>query len=382
MSDVYPGTVEPPDDGFWPNVPERVYRSWRAANWSWLKTGESPNPLANMRWHAENPGSTEATDDQEFGRLWHRCLLEPSRARESYAVLPMTYPVVKKAKDASGTVKLMDEDATGTISPLCYEYRFGRGANRETMLVWPTWDDDDNAWMMFSPTPELEIVETKWNGNATWCKRWVAEQKAAGKECVSAKHLQAAKDMCEEVHKLPDFQRAIDGAQFETSIVWTDPDTGLRCKARLDVWQPHTGQIADAKKVSRSAHPDKFEREVWYYRYHCQAAFYRDGCNVLLRKMGKALPSPGKFRFIVVEDHGGHQCAIYTLVDDPRYPTFAMLRGGRETYKGLLLGAKNAMADDYWPPHNPTGPGGITEEHELPVSDWFLGKLGADRWIT
>ena len=376
MRETLPGTIDPPLDGFHFDVPEATYRAWRAANWSWLKTGSSPNTMSHMEWDALNPDESESTEAQKFGTLWHRCLLEPSRARESYVVQPRTYPVMKKAPGAPGSVALAD-------SGLGYVYSVGRAANRERFAMPTIWEDDPPHWAFDiggGHEEDLLMVETKWSTNATWCKRWIADREAKGKDVVKAKDLEAAQNMCREIHKLPDFQRAIDGAKFEVSIVWTDPDTQIRCKARLDVWNPETGQIADAKKTGKSAAWDRFERDVWYYRYHCQMAMYRDGANVLLAKEGQELPSPGLFRLIVVEDWGGHEGAIYKMVDDPRAPTYPLFRDGRETYRGMLLGVKNANNDGYWPPHNP-GPGGLTEEAIPELSDWMLGRLGEGQQI-
>ena len=64
--------------------------------------------------------------------------------------------------------------------------------------------------------------------------------------------------------------------ETEVSALWTDPETGLRCKARADAWNPASGMIVDVKTCvdARSA---RFRRSMYDYGYHLQASFYTRG---------------------------------------------------------------------------------------------------------
>jgi len=62
----------------------------------------------------------------------------------------------------------------------------------------------------------------------------------------------------------------------ECSAVWRDDETGTLCKARLDQLTTARNAIIDLK-TTRNAAPGAFERDVYDYGYHFQAAFYADG---------------------------------------------------------------------------------------------------------
>lgn len=75
----------------------------------------------------------------------------------------------------------------------------------------------------------------------------------------------------------------------ETSIEWTDEETGLLLRSRMDRWTTAgkwPAVIVDVKTCQRND-PESFSRSAFTYGYHRQAAFYRRGVNMFL---GEALP--------------------------------------------------------------------------------------------
>ena len=65
----------------------------------------------------------------------------------------------------------------------------------------------------------------------------------------------------------------------EQSYLWTDPETGADCKARVD-WLTRTsgGQLVIVDyKTAASANPGEFRRSCATYGYHIQDAFHRSG---------------------------------------------------------------------------------------------------------
>lgn len=75
--------------------------------------------------------------------------------------------------------------------------------------------------------------------------------------------------------------RLLDG-QKEVSIVWDDPASGVRCKARLDCYTPQLngGAVVDLKST-RDASRRGFARAVREYGYYRQAAFYLTGARAV-----------------------------------------------------------------------------------------------------
>ena len=68
----------------------------------------------------------------------------------------------------------------------------------------------------------------------------------------------------------------------ELSVVWDDPYTGVRCKARWDRYSPEIpgGAIVDLK-TTKDASRGAFERAIFTYGYHRQASLYLMGARVL-----------------------------------------------------------------------------------------------------
>jgi hypothetical protein len=58
----------------------------------------------------------------------------------------------------------------------------------------------------------------------------------------------------------------------EVCVVWDDPESGLRCKARADWLKP--GIMADLKTTMDAS---QFERSIVKFGYHRQMAFYTQG---------------------------------------------------------------------------------------------------------
>ena len=77
----------------------------------------------------------------------------------------------------------------------------------------------------------------------------------------------------------------------ESSIYWTDPETGLLCRCRPDKLVTDHNWVVDVKTTADMA---KFSRSVWDYRYHVQDAFYSEGYK---QHFGQA---PTGFLFLVV----------------------------------------------------------------------------------
>lgn len=71
------------------------------------------------------------------------------------------------------------------------------------------------------------------------------------------------------------------GVEREFSVVYDDPETGVRCKLRTDAWNApmEGGTIVDCKST-KDAREHAFMRSVFTYGYHRQGGSYVDGLNV------------------------------------------------------------------------------------------------------
>lgn len=142
-------------------------------------------------------------------------------------------------------------------------------------------------------------------GKATWAEFQMA---SAGKTVLSGKEHDLAANMSAAVYRHPFAQELLQNVTHsELSLVWDDPTTGIRMKARLDILTTASGftWIVDLKSTV-DASPRGFGRQIANLHYDLQAAIYLDGANVLM-------PHPRRFAFIAAEKEPPYCVAVYDM---------------------------------------------------------------------
>lgn len=101
-------------------------------------------------------------------------------------------------------------------------------------------------------------------------------------------------------------------AKKEHVIYWTDPDSGLPCKLRLDWWMelPDSNIVIDLK-TSADASPEGFRTSVKRFRYWFQSDHYSSGVTL---QNGK----PTEFYFAVVDTEFPHTTALYSIDEETK----------------------------------------------------------------
>jgi exodeoxyribonuclease VIII len=126
----------------------------------------------------------------------------------------------------------------------------------------------------FVVAPEVDR-RTK-DGKAEWVE-FCAEVEGSGNRVLDSDTMRRLTMMRESVmaHPMARWIFEQDGRN-ESSIFWTDPETGRQCKCRPDryIWVDDQPIIVDVKKTAAF---DKFHYSVRDYRYHVQQAMYCDG---------------------------------------------------------------------------------------------------------
>lgn len=171
---------------------------------------------------------------------------------------------------------------------------------------------------------------------------WYAAQEDAGREIVTASEYENAQAMATAIERAPVMTSISPNANREVAAFWTDAETGVECKALLDVLDAKTTPLRPRIEDFKSSKDAlRFDRAIGRYRYDMQAAFYMDG----VQAVGGWAPS--SFRWIVVEDK-----PPYSVLAAP--PSQYTLEMGRELYKALLREYAAAMASGVWPgPESP-----------------------------
>lgn len=140
----------------------------------------------------------------------------------------------------------------------------------------------------------------------------------------------------------------------ELPVFWPDPDTGIRCKARLDAVGP--GIITELK-TTKSLMPRAWQQQAARLMYHGQMAMQRDA---IMSTRGEA----SDCYIIAVESALPHDVGVFRYGPDE-------IEKGLELYQGFLRTLKRCRERNEWPGRYPD------EQHlELPAWEYGDDELG------
>lgn len=280
------------------SIPFEQYEGIPAAS-KHLLDALSISPLHAWSWFL-NPERTKAkeTPAKVLGNAIHVSILEPERFEKEYVREPdkKDYPkCLDTLEDYKRACKEIDLPVTGTKATL-KNHLLGGG-----YLAHEFWDEQYRLLV----------------GN---------------KKVLSESDWRITKAITSRVRKHPAASELFKYGQAEQSIFWTDPDTGVKCKGRLD-WITDEHVIVDLKSTT-DASPEGFQRSISKYRYYVQAAMYVDG-------MQAVTGYDFDFVFAAWEKHAPYASALY-------YATPEMIQAGRMEYKRLLKIYAKCLESDTW----------------------------------
>lgn len=123
------------------------------------------------------------------------------------------------------------------------------------------------------------------------------------KEIVTQEDLQVMQSCLASLHQSERAKQYLENGRYELTVIWIDPDTGLKCKARLDCFQQPNNRITDLKTTLELS---EFGKSIGKYQYDRQAAFYMDGAN-------EAGLEVLEFCFVAVENNAPFDCSSAPL---------------------------------------------------------------------
>lgn len=132
-------------------------------------------------------------------------------------------------------------------------------------------------------------------------------------------------------------QKLLEG-EHERPFFWTDADTGIECKCRVDCLTEIDGKpvIVDYKSTTNAA-TNIFNNEVFKYGYHFQAAMYATGVK---ETMGLAeLPE-----FIIIAQEKKAPYSLNVVKVSPE-----VVLAGLDKMRELLGLYQECMEMDFWP---------------------------------
>lgn len=189
------------------------------------------------------------------------------------------------------------------------------------------------------------------------CAAWCDEQEQAGRSIVTQEHYDTAEAIREAVYSHPVASRLIGfGGMSEASLVWTDLETGIGCKGRVDKLVPRSRRGSSFfwdLKTTRHVGTTAFGRDAARLMYHARLAWYADGIKLVTGERPEA-------RIVAVQSEPPHDVAVYRVQD-------ADLEAGRRLYRSLMARLAECLASGFWP--------GVAEQEEvgLVMPPWVAG---------
>ncbi len=219
------------------------------------------SPITFWRKSKMNPErEVEETDDTANGTAVHARLLEGPEvfaSRFAPALDPEDYPgVPESAKQLSAMCEVMGLAKSGTKAEM--EKRI---AAKDPAFV--SWGALESAY----------------------------GKQHYGKAFLKPDHMKRIEATAKHVAAHPDANKALTGGYPEVSIFWEDPETGIRCKARIDNLK--TRSAIDLKNFSNKngvSIDRAISSSMSRYGYHTQAVHYSEGLSIV-RGMLRANPN-------------------------------------------------------------------------------------------
>ncbi len=171
--------------------------------------------------------------------------------------------------------------------------------------------------------------------------------------------LEQAEKMAASVRAHPVADVLLSDGRPEVSLFWIDPETGVKCRARLD-WLPRPVDgrrlIVPDVKSATSAAPSEFAKAAANFGYYGQATHYRDGLIAL-----GVDPDPA-FLFVVVEKADPYLVSVNQFAEPDD------LRLARSVVDHCRRLYRECSEANHWPGYG-------TSIHDLSLPGWLHYNL-------
>jgi hypothetical protein len=128
--------------------------------------------------------------------------------------------------------------------------------------------------------PEIVVIDRpRWDTDAV--KGEIALARERGAIPLKPHEYERVQAMADALRRHPEAGPLLqpDSGFPEQSLYWTDPATGITCRARLDWWR-HDGEPIDYKSAV-TAEPEQLQRDFAKWGYHQQDDWYCTGLQAL-----------------------------------------------------------------------------------------------------
>jgi len=172
-------------------------------------------------------------------------------------------------------------------------------------------------------------------------KEWDAfKAENAGKTILKENELVEVRAQAAAVRAHPEVAPLLVGAETEKTIVWNEPRHGIRCKSRLDLWNPKLATLVDLKGC-QTTDPRRFGQMAARMGYFAQLAHYYQAVALGLRR------AVYDVLIVAVETSAPYDVAVFKLEDQD-------LEVGRIYVDDYLDKLKACLDSGVWPGRCPT----------------------------
>ena len=291
-----------PKDGIYPGIPFEEYHRWNAASNSRLKDMDrSPAYCYERMTHP-----SESTPAQLEGTATHAALFEPEAFDARYVVVGKCSAVTKDGGPCRSSASLVID---------------GQGYCRVRGHA-----------PAGAPDPRIPLTEEQHDAIL-----------ARVESCVA----------------LPRVVRLLGAlVHREVSILWTDPETGAACKARIDGLSVVGDRrvLLDAKRT-KDAHPDDFPKAMLNQGIHRQLAWYARGMASVGEPVTDSL-------ILAMQDDAPFEAYLYRPLD-------AVLTFGHRENARALAAYVECLRSGEWP----AGPDKVLN---VDLPEWAKQKMQAE----
>lgn len=181
--------------------------------------------------------------------------------------------------------------------------------------------------------------------------KWI--ESLMGRQPITQDDFNTIMNMALAVQSHPFAHKLLEEGISETTIIWQDEETGLKCKIRPDrIPEGNKGVILDLKSTSNAA-KNAFQNDCVKFGYVREMAIYLEGfCRAINAQKKVDAPYATYLdliaSFIAVEKEPPYRCEVYTVEPD-------FLEWGHGEFHRLLQIEKQCRDNNFYPHYNCAG---------------------------
>lgn len=176
--------------------------------------------------------------------------------------------------------------------------------------------------------PDDKGNEKAWNGNSTWCRNWLSDQKKVGRVVITETEIGHIRHIANSLQSKEAIRIGILNGRIERSMFCKHGDIWLR--ARPDVVPNSSGDYVDLKTAA-SVDDESVSKAIYAHGYHVQAGLLR---MIVREILGEDAFS--SFTFVFVEKSPPYDVRVKQLKDEDIDLGEALARKAIATVKECL----------------------------------------------